>query len=591
MNPEPSTAEEAPENTRSAERKIVGYVAAMVLAFGVSNGVFELLPAPTASDLALAQEQVRLAHGVLSDLDRLADPTSVPPPAVAQSIAGRMNRLHTHEQQLIDGDPQDGIPPLRGESLRTLYLAEGGLAEQRKNLAEQIESITGDGPGPLVHGGVGDVQTHTRAYADALIAATAEHKAAVDHRYRVTRWVVHSLSGLQALFALLLGHLVLRPVLLRYREESAELVLAHQQQVEESSRRSYEATLSRALDMSLTEGQVLEVTSRALAMIDRDRPSELLLSDSSTAHMRLGAADAVQGSVGCPVATPFECPAIRQGQTMTFDSSTGLDACPYLRERLEECSAVCTPVSFMGQALGVLHQIGPAKVTPNLERVQKLRTLGVQVGTRLGTVRSFAKVEHQAERDPLTGLLNRRALGTKMTTLNQSGQSFSLAVVDLDNFKRLNDTYGHDAGDSALLTFAKVVTEVCRDGDLLCRWGGEEFVLVWPGQPIERAVQIANRIRDRLAQVCLSQPSHPTFTGSFGVAVSTEAATWKQAVSLADKRLLDAKKRGRNCVVSGEEGPEQDAGASTSPAEEQRANDSREGEGDVSDALPQAHSA
>ncbi len=524
----------------------------MAAIFGLSHAAVALLPTPSTAEVNVAGRQRMLSQRIARLAEVLASsPTGRRAPEARSELEGAIEQLETNLESLVHGAESRGISPLDDEILMVTYGAPRGLQSEVAEYVGYARRILSTPPELLTpsHPLLSQLRKRSDLLLGDLERAAERHQAVVDGRFALIRQVDQGLTVFHVLSALLLGLLILKPVLELLQGESRTIDEANRHLREEGARREFETTLARALDMSLTEAQVLEVTSRALARIDREMPSELLLADASNAHMRLGAADAEMGSAGCTVSAAFDCPAIRKGQTLTFASSTSLDACPFLRDRLEHSSAACTPVSFMGQALGVLHQLGPVDSPIEEDRVDRLRTLGIQVGTRLGTVRSFAKVERQAQRDSLTGLLNRRALEDRMQQLVHGGRSFSLAMADMDRFKRLNDTFGHEAGDRALRTLAKVFEDVCRQHDLLCRWGGEEFVLVWPDVGIETAEGILGRVRKRLEETCLSQAEHPSFTGSYGLVHSSDARTWQEALNLADQCLMQAKAQGRDRVV------------------------------------------
>ncbi|MDF3862920.1 sensor domain-containing diguanylate cyclase [Pseudomonas denitrificans (nom. rej.)] len=161
----------------------------------------------------------------------------------------------------------------------------------------------------------------------------------------------------------------------------------------------------------------------------------------------------------------------------------------------------------------------------------------------------LGQLSQEAQSDALTGLANRRAMGVALEALEQSGVPYSVLAVDIDHFKRVNDTWGHDAGDEALRRIAAVLRDSSRAGDLACRAGGEEFVLLLPQTALETAVGIAERIRESVAVTQIPQAGPVTL--SIGVAESGELASTPEAVlKLADKRLYSAKQSGRNRVIS-----------------------------------------
>ena len=329
-----------------------------------------------------------------------------------------------------------------------------------------------------------------------------------------------------------------------------ERVMLEQELTRQAQRDSFGSQLGEALEMADDEPGTYEVVTRAMAEISTDLRMELLLSDSSRAHLEQTAVNPVTGAPGCPVESPFSCVAVRRGSAIVFDSSEALNACPKLRGREGgACSAVCVPVSFMGRSLGVLHSTGPNHAGPSAEQVEQLTTLATQAGSRIGTVRAFERTQLQAQTDGLTGLINRRTLEDLLRQLMRDELPFALALVDLDRFKLVNDTHGHEAGDRSLRTFAHVVKTVLRDEDLVARWGGEEFLIALPHSNAEQAVDVMNRIRTALANVL--RGGHVVFTASFGVTDSTRASALQDLIRLADMGLYASKAGGRDRITIG----------------------------------------
>ncbi len=318
---------------------------------------------------------------------------------------------------------------------------------------------------------------------------------------------------------------------------------------DEAERGSFRAELAQALDMADTEQQAFEAVARAMWQISSLHAMELLVADSSDANLERSAEHPTMGAPGCGVQSPYACVAVRGGHAMKFPQADALNACPRLRERSScHASAVCVPVSFMGRAMGVLHVTGDAGQAISDSTFDRISTLGAQVGGRIGTVRAFERTQLQASTDPLTGLANRRTLEKRMRDLNRRREAFALVLCDLDHFKRLNDTFGHPAGDEALRIFSDVVRASVRDADLPARWGGEEFAFVLAGMSAEDGMAWTQRVRDRLAQT-LGQRSTPGFTASFGVAEADASASPEQLVRLADEALYRAKREGRDRSV------------------------------------------
>ncbi len=319
-----------------------------------------------------------------------------------------------------------------------------------------------------------------------------------------------------------------------------------------AKRRRFETTLQAGLEMARTETAVYGIVNRALHDSVPDLQVEMLVADSSRAHfhrsLHTSTGDDDERS-GCGVESPTECPAALRSDTIVFATSTAIDACPYLQDRPSgPCSAACVPVSITGRAIGVLHATGPDHTPPDETAIDHLDTTARRAADRITLLRAFAKSETQASTDPLTGLLNRRSLENQVRDLQRDGLAYAVAYGDLDHFKALNDTHGHEAGDQALRLFSRVVRDSIRPNDIAGRYGGEEFVIVLPDCDTDTATIVLERVRESLA-LALTTGRVPTFTVSFGLAASTDADTFDQIVIEADHALLTAKTAGRNRVI------------------------------------------
>jgi diguanylate cyclase (GGDEF)-like protein len=131
--------------------------------------------------------------------------------------------------------------------------------------------------------------------------------------------------------------------------------------------------------------------------------------------------------------------------------------------------------------------------------------------------------------------------------MRADGGDFALVMVDLDWFKSLNDTHGHETGDRALRVFAETLREAIRSEDLACRYGGEEFVVMLPRAEIHEAIEVMDRVRELLARVTL-RGDVPSFTASFGIAHSRDADDLDDLFLRADRALFAAKDAGRDCI-------------------------------------------
>jgi len=320
----------------------------------------------------------------------------------------------------------------------------------------------------------------------------------------------------------------------------------------EASRSSFSNQLVEALEMADSEEEADRVIARAMNGISDVHPMELLLADSSRAHLERACVHPKTGSPNCTVESPYSCIAVRRGHPQIFPDAEALNACPKLLGRMGGAlSAACVPVNFMGRALGVLHVAGAKGKPPNPEQIAQLTALGVHAGNRIGTLRAFARSQLQASTDSLTGLSNRRVAEEVLANLMAMDQAFAVVMADLDFFKRLNDTMGHDAGDRALKLFADTARGVVRDRDHVVRWGGEEFAFILPGANAERAAEVVGRLRVALAEAHLVSNT-PIFTASYGIADSTMARDREGIVRLADEALYRSKQGGRDRSTTGD---------------------------------------
>jgi diguanylate cyclase (GGDEF)-like protein len=172
-------------------------------------------------------------------------------------------------------------------------------------------------------------------------------------------------------------------------------------------------------------------------------------------------------------------------------------------------------------------------------------------------VESQAQLRELSIRDPLTGLLNRRRgwelLEAEIVRSDRYQQDLCVIMLDIDNFKTINDTQGHLAGDLVLTTVAKIAGEIVRSIDHLFRWGGEEFLVVLPNTKLEAALYIAERLREAITRIPIQISSRElNVTASFGVTRKDEnTPDLETLVARADQAMYVAKHLGRNRVASG----------------------------------------
>ncbi len=164
------------------------------------------------------------------------------------------------------------------------------------------------------------------------------------------------------------------------------------------------------------------------------------------------------------------------------------------------------------------------------------------------------KTRQDARVDPLTGLFNRRVFETELGTLLYSGNAgaVTLVMVDVDHFKKFNDTYGHLMGDKVLQYVGKLLRDFCPEPMLAVRYGGEEFAVIMPALTASKSAELANALREKIQAIRIKQKKSgeviSSITASFGVAESRQEDSINTLIERADKALYSAKEGGRNQV-------------------------------------------
>jgi diguanylate cyclase (GGDEF)-like protein len=208
-------------------------------------------------------------------------------------------------------------------------------------------------------------------------------------------------------------------------------------------------------------------------------------------------------------------------------------------------------------------------------------------GPLLRMLGDFRRVASQATTDALTGIANRRSfdeeLALEWRRAHRIGDSFALVLLDLDDFKKVNDTHGHPAGDAVLRSVGEVLGSGVRQIDLAARYGGEEFVVLVPESDLKGATQLAKRLRLAVSKARTELPDGRLLkvTASFGVAAKGDLSSAEQLVAAADEALYEAKRAGKNRVVAAGDEPAEPK-AKSAPKKKPRArikSDASVGEG------------
>lgn len=259
------------------------------------------------------------------------------------------------------------------------------------------------------------------------------------------------------------------------------------------------------------------------------------------------------------VFAPGDCWALRCGRPHQAHKGHDAVACAHTEAGQGDWH-LCVPLMAQGEALGILYlridKTGGRRGgqgSTGEDRLGFYCNVSETLSLALANVRLRETLQHQAIRDPLTGLFNRRyfqeTLQRELHRAARARQPLSLVMIDIDHFKRFNDTWGHDAGDAALRAIGKILLGRTRAGDVACRLGGEEFALAFPGLSAEVAMARVEALRQEI-EACdfqfLDQSIAPV-TISAGIAIyPSHAIDMDSLTRVADQALYQSKKAGRN---------------------------------------------
>jgi diguanylate cyclase (GGDEF)-like protein/PAS domain S-box-containing protein len=257
---------------------------------------------------------------------------------------------------------------------------------------------------------------------------------------------------------------------------------------------------------------------------------------------------------------PAECWAMRRGQPYVVHDPLHQICCPHLENKKEvPREYACLPLAAQGDIYGLLlieyHALHENNDQVNL---RQRRAIGIaeQIGLALANLHLREKLRAQSIRDPLTGLYNRRhmdlILRRELSRAKRNDGNLTVTIVDVDHFKKFNDTYGHDAGDLVLKAVAKALEQRVRDVDLVCRFGGEEFVIVLPEISRDMAIKRMEMLLVAIRELDVKQAGRSlgSITASFGVAIYPDQGIDAESLlKSADDALYEAKETGRNRIV------------------------------------------
>jgi diguanylate cyclase (GGDEF)-like protein len=247
----------------------------------------------------------------------------------------------------------------------------------------------------------------------------------------------------------------------------------------------------------------------------------------------------------------FHLGVIESAEPLVVLEQSGLGGCPDIA-REGAVFVVAQALSFGPDKAGVLALGSRSPVKVDFDMASLIHLIGNHVSLILEKVRLYEEAERLAVTDALTGIFNVRyfydALGMEMARARRYGSRFSLSIFDIDDFKSINDRFGHQAGDEVLRQVASVMRKVSRESDVVARYGGEEFVVLLPNTARDEALKQATRVKDAVERTEYLKEGI-TITMSGGVATYPEdAEDEKKLLYAADMALYDAKAMGKRRI-------------------------------------------
>jgi diguanylate cyclase (GGDEF)-like protein/hemerythrin-like metal-binding protein/PAS domain S-box-containing protein len=313
--------------------------------------------------------------------------------------------------------------------------------------------------------------------------------------------------------------------------------------------------LNEGLQSCLNANEAFEVVEHTLSRLNLGCGGALAILPHGEKVLKVAARWGDGGGL-LPTFDTSMCWAMRRGQRHLVRHATDGPVCKHF-DPLPSGPHMCYPLLVLGETLGLLCVRTQAEIDDHeWERANHLASMVAEsLKLALSNVRLRETLHEQAIRDPLTRLLNRRyldeTLPREITRARRERRPLSLVILDLDHFKNVNDTWGHEAGDAVLSHLATLLRQHLRASDLACRFGGEEFVVVMLGATLaeahERIEELANHVRTE--GITHGKLYLPPVTFSAGlVEVGPHGESAEQLLRAADRALYAAKEAGRDCL-------------------------------------------
>jgi diguanylate cyclase (GGDEF)-like protein len=323
--------------------------------------------------------------------------------------------------------------------------------------------------------------------------------------------------------------------------------------------------MGNLLESSATVSDASAVVANSVQKLFPEASSGTLYLFMSSRNLLASASRWGTAGLSDPTFLPDACCSVRRGQPHWSEHPGSGITCQHLTESsTSEC--LCVPMIAQGNTVGMLHlefasgdefQNDSGRLSFRDTHQQLATSAASQIALQLANLQLRETLRERSIRDPLTQLFNRRfleeSLEIALLHAARNTKPLSVALIDIDHFKRFNDTFGHDAGDRVLKSIADLLRAFFRASDICCRNGGEEFTIILPDSSLQNAVVRANALRTEVKRLNLSYDGQNlgSITVSIGVATFPEHGSSSEALlKTADRCLYQSKASGRDVVTA-----------------------------------------
>jgi diguanylate cyclase (GGDEF)-like protein len=521
----------------------------------------------STGELLNAQAYVQHIHQVLHELDGVED-------GLQDAREAWLHYVLTPEKQDLTNF-EDAVKRVWTRMDRVASLTQDDPAN-KKSVAQLTEWINDEllylranlrsqQPRPVFHSPAADfrrdrVRDAIQKFKDVQEQVLRERNHAAQERaQQIKRNVLLRIGGFLALMGVLFTLVMRESKKLRIAEQTALLaqtrlegsLLQLQSETENSKLLN---DLQADLQICANAGEAYKVTAAYLHKLMPGSAGTVFAVDGTRNLMEPGATWGGQEHAPAQIYSADDCCAVRGGRLHSHLEETCGLACGHFSGAAPE-AYICFPLSALGETLSLLNVSAGSPAHFTISRLTLIQKIGEYTALRLANLKLKERLQDQSIRDPLTGLYNRRFLETtldqQLRGSSEADTGTGIIMADIDGFKSFNDTFGHEAGDHVLKEIGALLRHSVRGEDIVCRYGGEEFLTVIPDSSPESVCERAELMRSAIARLELEHQGRPLgrITASFGVSFSQGASLNSETLLRhADDALYIAKRSGCDCV-------------------------------------------